>query len=233
MEGRFERPDDVSYVFEVTRVRCRFTQHFCIIGSSALLWFDFIITLPTEYRRIWQRPLAGVTLVYCGLRHVAVTERIFLLLETFVWSSSDNTCGVFTRMSDVLLILNSLAFSVFVCLRIYGIWGREWKPLLIVLPLCLVKPILGIYETASYTAIQTGFPFGCIRAYNLTESVILKCSYTSSAIPIITEVVVVVLTWIKTFGIIRDSRLGSVVAQLPTLIPGGVLLGVRTVHGTY
>ncbi|KAI0325849.1 hypothetical protein GY45DRAFT_177285 [Cubamyces sp. BRFM 1775] len=149
-------------------------------------------------------------------------------------------------MSDVLLILNSLAFSAFACLRLYGVWGRDWKPLIVVLPLTLVQPILGIYEAARYTPLQAGPPFGCVRVYNLADSVLFKCSYASSAILIATEVIVIILTWIKTFGIIRDSQLGrgtrtplptlllrdgtayflfTFVAQLPTLIPGGVLLG--------
>ena len=66
------------------------------------------------------------------------------------------TCGRISRAYDVLLILNYLAFSGrFVCgigwvradlglaftiLGVYGVWGPRWTPLLIVVPLTLVKP---------------------------------------------------------------------------------------------
>ncbi|KAI0325848.1 hypothetical protein GY45DRAFT_1260067, partial [Cubamyces sp. BRFM 1775] len=55
-----------------------------------LVWFDFVLTLPTEYRRIWRRQFTGATLVYLGIRYAAVIERIFLLLEALVWTSSDS-----------------------------------------------------------------------------------------------------------------------------------------------
>ncbi|KAI0327894.1 hypothetical protein GY45DRAFT_1372762 [Cubamyces sp. BRFM 1775] len=64
-------------------------ENYCIVASSALLWFDFVLTLTTEYQHIWKRKLTGATLVYFGVRHVAVIERIFFVPELFVWNSSD------------------------------------------------------------------------------------------------------------------------------------------------
>ncbi|KAJ8474387.1 hypothetical protein ONZ51_g7257 [Trametes cubensis] len=41
-----------------------------------------------------------------------------------------------------------LAFSAFTCLRVYGIWGRDWKPLLVVFPsLSIMKLILAVVKT--------------------------------------------------------------------------------------
>ena len=61
------------------------------IASScvALLWFDFTLTLTTEYERIWRRKLTGATIVYLGVRHVGVVERIFFVLEILVWKTSN------------------------------------------------------------------------------------------------------------------------------------------------
>ena len=70
------------------------------------------------------------------------------------------TCGRISRTDDVMLILNYLAFGgtftcyftlgsstddcseAFTSLRVYGVWGRDWKPLLAVVPLTLIKPAL-------------------------------------------------------------------------------------------
>ncbi|KAL1937879.1 hypothetical protein VTO73DRAFT_12772 [Trametes versicolor] len=45
----------------------------------------------------------------------------------------------------------------------YAVWERDWKPLLVVLPLSLVRPILLIYESAHYVPFQGGPPFGCFE----------------------------------------------------------------------
>ena len=35
-------------------------------------------------------------------------------------------------------------YVVFTILRVYGIWGRDWKSLILVAPLALARPLLGI-----------------------------------------------------------------------------------------
>lgn len=63
---------------------------------TALLWFDFALTLPDEYRRIWKRKFSGATVIYLLMRYVAVIERIFLVLEILVWNSSNRvSCSRF------------------------------------------------------------------------------------------------------------------------------------------
>ncbi|OSC97583.1 hypothetical protein PYCCODRAFT_1471755 [Trametes coccinea BRFM310] len=196
-------------------------ENYCIIASSALLWFDFALMFTTEYRRIWKRKWTGATLVYLLTRYVAVIERIFFVLEVLV-----RLCGGITHTDDVLLFLNYLAFSAFTCLRIYGVWGRDWKPLLFVLPLTLVKPIAGIIEVAHYTPVQAGPPYGCIYIYHVPDSVISTphpyllslVSITSKATTIAADAILIGLTWIKTFGIKRDALHTGMRTPLATLL---------------
>ncbi|KAI0327895.1 hypothetical protein GY45DRAFT_1256050 [Cubamyces sp. BRFM 1775] len=217
--------DDSSYAQEIIAAYPRLlTENYCIIASSALLWFDFALTLPTEYRRIWKRRFTGATIVYLFTRYIAVIERIFFVLEVLVWNSSDSwihsmfRCGGITHTDDTLLFLNYLAFSAFTCLRVYGVWGRDWKPLLIVLPLTLVKPICSIYEATRYIPVQAGPPFGCVYIYTLADSVLSNVSVATKATTIAADGILIVLTWIKTFGIKRDSMQAGVRAPLATLV---------------
>ena len=55
----------------------------------ALPWYDFTLTLATEYRRIWQREFSGATLVYFSMRYIAVIERIVLVIKAFVLNTSE------------------------------------------------------------------------------------------------------------------------------------------------
>ncbi|KAI0653343.1 hypothetical protein C8Q70DRAFT_1036878 [Cubamyces menziesii] len=162
-----------SYAQEIVDAYPRLlAENYCILASSALLWFDFTLTLTTEYERIWRRKLTGATIVYLGVRHVGVIERIFFVLEVFVWKTSDRTCAGITHTDDTLVFLSYLAISAFTCLRVYGIWGKDWKPLLIVVPLALVKPFVSLYEAVRYIPVQAGPPFGCVYIYTLSDSVL-------------------------------------------------------------
>ena len=87
-----------------------------------------------------------------------------------------------------------LRYTAFTCLRVYGIWGKDWKPLLIVVPLAIVKPFVSLvstrsrgintkhsssskwreYEAFRYIPAQAGPPFGCVYIYTLSDSVLTK-----------------------------------------------------------
>ncbi|KAI0653338.1 hypothetical protein C8Q70DRAFT_937757 [Cubamyces menziesii] len=189
-------------------------DNYCLIASSTLLWFDYVSTLTTEYRRIWQRKFTGATIIYIGVRYVAVIERIFDVLEELVWILDDKACGGIAHADDILTILNSLALSTFTCLRIYAIWGRDWKALIFVLPLALFKPILGIYKTTDYTSFEADDSGGCLSIYNFQDSVWTL----SKIIPIAIEAVAIVLTGIKTYGIVRDARKTGIRTPLASLL---------------
>ncbi|KAI0653337.1 hypothetical protein C8Q70DRAFT_885484, partial [Cubamyces menziesii] len=162
-----------------------------------MLWFDFLTTIDMEYHRIWERKFTGATLVYVGIRYAAVISRIFLVLELFLWNISDkvklsHTCLM--RTSDALNLINDFAlsgthFASFTCLRVYGIWGRNWEPLVAVLPVVLSKPAL---EIVKY--------------------------YAFKAIPIASEAIIIILTWIKTLGILRLARQTGMRTPLAALL---------------
>lgn len=83
-------------------------EYYCIVASSgtslgntsyvmsllrfhitALLWFDHMLTFPSEYSRIWRRKFTGATLVFLLMRYAAFIERIFFVLEVLVWGAND------------------------------------------------------------------------------------------------------------------------------------------------
>ncbi|TFK90250.1 hypothetical protein K466DRAFT_597097 [Polyporus arcularius HHB13444] len=143
---------------------------------TALLWFDFALTFTTEVRRIWRRRFTGATVVYLFTRYTALIERIFFVLEVFLWNSTDEMCGRIGRVDDILTIMNYFAMASFTILRVYGVWGRDWKPLLLVIPLTLVKPALYTFEVPNYDSIQFGPPWGCAEVYGFSNEMLAKRS---------------------------------------------------------
>ena len=81
--------------------------------------------------------------------------------------------------------LTSLYASVFAIIRVYAIWGNSWKPLIVVAPLSMARPILYLVRSFTflwgcwnltpthvhqasnvhYRSVQAGAPFGCTRHF--------------------------------------------------------------------
>ncbi|KAI0664438.1 hypothetical protein C8Q70DRAFT_930394 [Cubamyces menziesii] len=64
------------------------------VAASVLLWYDVILTLPTEYSRIWKRRFSGATLIYLIMRYSMVIDGIFTILKYFLWKSSEEYATV-------------------------------------------------------------------------------------------------------------------------------------------
>ena len=73
-------------------------------------------------------------------------------------------------MNDVIAILKYFAFSgtfvyaqsyrsayirsAFTILGVYGVWGPDWRPLSVVIPLALIKPVLYIVRVFNMSYSQ-------------------------------------------------------------------------------
>ena len=71
---------------------------------AALLWFDWALTFPTEYQRIWRRRFSGATIIYILTRYTALIDTIFSILETLDWSLDDAVC-VHGRLTHIVIAL--------------------------------------------------------------------------------------------------------------------------------
>ncbi|KAI0800202.1 hypothetical protein C8Q74DRAFT_1235040 [Fomes fomentarius] len=195
-------------------------ENYCIVASTALLWFDFALTFTTEVRRIWGRKFSGATLVFLFMRYTALLDRVFFLLQVLLWNTSDTACGGIDRTDDVLVILNYFGIALFTVLRVYGVWAGDWKPLILVIPLTIVKPILYIIENVHYYSVQAGPPFGCLYIYTLPDPLLAQYVFATvaKATTIAADAVLIALTWIKTIGISREAKKYGFNTPLATLL---------------
>ncbi|KAJ8463740.1 hypothetical protein ONZ51_g10056 [Trametes cubensis] len=180
-------------------------ENYCIIASSVLLFADSFITFPEEVERIWKRRFTGATVVFLITRCVPVL-----------------------RLDDTLTDISYLMFGIFMMLRARGIWGRGWFPIALLAFLTPVRTIVTIYVQVHYTPIAFGSPlYGCGALYNLSEGairgriglhVVLRLSITSKASSISIDIVVLVLTWVRTLGLKRESRRLGLHTPIVTLL---------------
>ncbi|KAI0331754.1 hypothetical protein GY45DRAFT_1248260 [Cubamyces sp. BRFM 1775] len=198
-------------------------ENYCIIASSVLLFADFFITFPEEVERIWKRRFTGATVVFLITRYVAVAERITLVTSVFLPTLQDKVCHLgycvpVLRLDDTLTDISYLIFGIFMMLRARGIWGpRGWFPIALLAFLTPVRTIVTMYVQTHYTPIAFGLPlYGCGAIYNLSEDAIRGITSKASSISI--DIVVLVLTWVRTLGIKRESRRLGLHTPIVTLL---------------
>ncbi|KAH9888046.1 hypothetical protein C8Q73DRAFT_748392 [Cubamyces lactineus] len=199
-------------------------ENYCIIASSVLLFADVFMTLPEEVERIWKRRFTGATVVFLITRYVAVAERITLVTSVFLPTLQDKVrrigyCVPVLRLDDTLTDISYLIFGIFMMLRARGIWGRGWFPIALLAFLTPVRTIVGIYAQVHYTPIAFGSPlYGCGALYSISEDEIRGLNITSRVSSISIDIVVLILTWVRTLGLKRESRRLGLHTPIVTLL---------------
>ncbi|EJF60671.1 hypothetical protein DICSQDRAFT_127525 [Dichomitus squalens LYAD-421 SS1] len=108
----------------------------------------------------------------------------------------------------MLYLINYLGVAAFTNLRLYGISAKDWKFLLVVGPLTLTIPVILLVETASYTAYQAGPSIGCQYDYQYSSQIVTQPrSLTTATVStaIAANAILVIVTWVKTFSIVKVS----------------------------
>ncbi|KAI0941891.1 hypothetical protein AcV7_002456 [Taiwanofungus camphoratus] len=219
-------------------------ENYCIMASAALLFFDFCITFTTEVQRIWSRRFSGATIIFLIVRYAALAERITLVTSVLLRATLDQryvlvgirkltnihhvmlrSCVPVLRLDDSLTSLGKLVNGAFIVLRIRGIWGSDWRPFLLLAPLCLIPPIVSIYLQVEYIPIAFGPPlYGCGALYIASSETIDNLRIAANAAAIASNTIVLFLTWAKTYWISRESsRLGWNTPLITLLLRDGTL----------
>ncbi|TCD61745.1 hypothetical protein EIP91_007994 [Steccherinum ochraceum] len=212
-------------------------ENYCIVASSALLFFDCAITFTREVKRIWLRRTTGATIVFIFTRYAAVAERITLLTSLFLRTLDNNEqlltgiAEMYSRTPEVRrdssYHLPSAHVSVaFTALRLYGIYN-EWWPAVLIIGIWISRIAIAIYLQVRYQPIAFGPPlWGCGAAFlpspdTIRRSVVLAASLvdtTSNSLVLASDFLLLVLTWVKTLGIQRTSTRLGMHAPLSTLL---------------
>ncbi|KAI0667274.1 hypothetical protein C8Q78DRAFT_982622 [Trametes maxima] len=197
----------------------RLVENYCMIASSVLLFVDWCMTFTDEVQRIWRRRLTGATIVFLLTRYVALAERVVLMVSLFLRTVDDKVrrCAPVLRLDDALTDISYLMFGVFMMLRARGIWGRGNFPILFLALLTPVRPILSIYNQVHYTPLAFGAPlYGCGAI--ISNSIYTELGIVSKVIGLAIDATVLILTWIRTLGVKRESHRLGLHTPLVTLL---------------
>ena len=173
-------------------------HRFC---KTALLWYDFALTFAAEVQRIWRRRFSGATIIYLIMRYSMLFQSALFVGSTVLWHSTDKVCAIRTfspltyglililsvqecaiiqNIVTTLDIVGYLGFSIFTIIRAWAIWDRDWRPLILVAPLALFRPVLS--EVSSWPLSAADSPLSCGTISNAGYECINHCSPSRGAL---------------------------------------------------
>ncbi|KAH8103462.1 hypothetical protein BXZ70DRAFT_1005879 [Cristinia sonorae] len=182
----------------------------CAYAASAITWYDYFITFPREVRSLWQRKFNVVTLLFILERYAALT------LFTLRWISSYTITADSCRLTQIALkivsFLVTFGIGLFTSFRAYAITGRMTLLVLAVTLCGMFSPAANIYNFARpSTLVYNREQLVCVM--NPTAEAIQRTPKTSAPLPMLVrsitifgDILVLVITWNKSYSIYRDSR---------------------------
>ncbi|EKM57608.1 uncharacterized protein PHACADRAFT_251322, partial [Phanerochaete carnosa HHB-10118-sp] len=188
-----------------------------ILGAvSSLVVYEFLITISNEIDMVWKRPVTVSAVLLGSVRWCMLLTVIFELAPT-----TPNNCIPLTILVPVFFLIGYAQTALFSALRVFAIWNRSHIWSLVVFVLSMVPFITNLVAAtmSKYTAVADPI-FGTTCATKFTFSVQANniLIYITRSSLILADTIVLVLTWIKTFGNWRRARSVNVQVSLTTCL---------------
>ncbi|OBZ69774.1 hypothetical protein A0H81_10176 [Grifola frondosa] len=132
------------------------------------------------------------------------------------------------RLDDTLTALTYLASGSFTILRLFAVGVKDWKVLVCLAALCLVRPTISVFEAVGYAPIAIGSPlYGCM---GLTRACAFRrLGIVSRSTTIAADTLLIVYTWYKTYGTYAALKLEHKTSIAYLLLRDGTIYFVSIV----
>jgi len=198
----------------VQRLKNENVADICTVVSAMLAYYDFFITFADEVKCIWKRKFSFPTFLFMMNRYSTLFSRTLLIIQLlpYQYTTLNNwqdimLCTVVLRSSEAFTVVSQVSVAIFLALRTFAIWRRDWRIFVLVFALGMIVPITSIYYFATLTPTIVGLPFiGCSELASLSDVTIGRFNIAVRLSAIVADAVVLILTWMKTMGMIRDCK---------------------------
>jgi len=199
--------------FVIQTLNVEHSTYICNAMATMLAYYEFAITFSDEIRFIWCRRFTLATALFCINRYTMLLARTLLIVQLLPYQyeeptlgSGDMLCSGLLRSSEVLTIMSQISVAVFLALRMFAMWDRDYKIFTIVLVIGMIAPVSSIYYYTRLSPTIVPLPYtGCAELAKISDNALQTCSLGIRLSAIVSEVIILVLTWKKTVGTIRLS----------------------------
>ncbi|RPD79339.1 hypothetical protein L226DRAFT_455307, partial [Lentinus tigrinus ALCF2SS1-7] len=175
-------------------------QYYSVAARALFLW-DYFVTLDREIEYVWGQKLSAASVLFISNRYVNLLITILELIEQAPFQTPERSvrCPPVVRVLQSLLILASFIVAIFVTLRVYATWSRDWRPALPILALALLTPAANLYIDIIGTPIPAPRPsVGCAIQTNIDPGVYSKIVIAERATTTAYDFLILLFTLMKT-----------------------------------
>ncbi|OSD03712.1 hypothetical protein PYCCODRAFT_1434104 [Trametes coccinea BRFM310] len=141
-----------------------------VVDALAILYYDFVLTIPQEIERFWSRKLSWPSFLFFLNRYLSVIGHIPVIIEFFgvipeSVSVRPKLCREYQQYHRIISILIQAVVAGLMLLRTYALYGRDRRVLALLLAILGVGAIVSLWVIiAGHKARRpTALP-GSIRA---------------------------------------------------------------------
>ncbi|TCD64402.1 hypothetical protein EIP91_004118 [Steccherinum ochraceum] len=192
-------------------------------AALCLVVYDTLLTFSREVDCIWRREFGMVTIIFVLQRWALALDGLVLAVSTphlwvrrsrisllwFILMYHLQECKVQLISDNVIHILGLLGTTAFSTLRIWAIWGQSLTPTMIVFLTSAAVPAINLYGSAQQKefAVQDG---NCLAMLGISPAVSIRTvfrslTYAARSAAIASDLLVLVLTWVRTADVWRES----------------------------
>jgi len=153
------------------------------VVSVVVLWYDHIMMLPQEISGIWLRKKTLISWLYLINRYLATFGNAIFFVFVFRTLSSGG-CELVGLLGQLLLFANQLLICVILLIRVYAIYARDIRILVLFIGIGVIttaltsfalahqdsKPLVGypgcILQRTEESAIRVAIPWECVLVYD-------------------------------------------------------------------
>ncbi|KAI0674489.1 hypothetical protein C8Q78DRAFT_989412 [Trametes maxima] len=197
------------------------------IKPTALICYDYLLTLSREMRHVWRRGRSNAVVLFCVVRYPALIGALAAILALAPWRGMSNeeyvqvlvSCGIKTRtLARVDPAYQRIPTKpVFSALRVHALSARNSWLFGLTLVLGLVNPMLTSLTLAEMAISSSVDPH--LRVCNYSNQMANVASTRGVIIArsssIIADVLVIVVTWARAWPMVREAASLSVEYTLP------------------
>ncbi|KAH9829115.1 uncharacterized protein C8Q71DRAFT_728316 [Rhodofomes roseus] len=156
---------------------------------------------------------------------VSKIEQDTVLKTSRIWIARRRLTGALLRAVPETIALQAITASydaviaVVTALRVYAINGRDWRLSIIVFMLLLLCSAYDVFEGSTTPGVAVPPPVGCIaESYTASLLVDIILYIVSIATSIAADGIVFIVTWRRTYNVVRLSREANIEVSLSSLL---------------
>ncbi|KAI8974840.1 hypothetical protein BD414DRAFT_497671 [Trametes punicea] len=181
---------------------------FISCAATTLVLYEHLITLRLEVQQIWKRAPSMATLLFVTTRYFLFLECVFALVGLYPIRNIGYmlrcfSCSVVLWLHAVTSSALVIVMSAIAAIRVYALWDRNLHLLLVVMLTGLFPAFANLFFRSASTPyiIPTKF-YSCQCAPTAMTALTYKSlSIATRVIAIVSDGLVVIVTWIKTYRI--------------------------------